>query len=294
MVKINFYGDTQVIEQIPENFYDFMGIIGSLFDANADQLILEYTSDGKNYYLLKEDSYNNFFLNGNPETTVNIYLNYEETNVYKNQQKEDKKINEQETVEIEQLKIEEKEEDDEDINTESKKNDNNEIKIPEITKDMVINSIVKQVKENMQKSRILLQQKEEEEKRKKKEKEEKEKEEIKGISDQISNLITNRLDNLKQELINESQVKFSQIMSESQLNVKNLLENNNNNDENKEVVHSLEEHPGITCSKCGMGPIKGNRYCCVYCNNVNYCEQCEEIDGLKHGHPLYKFKLRIK
>ena len=84
-------------------------------------------------------------------------------------------------------------------------------------------------------------------------------------------------------------------MSESQLNVKNLLENNNNNsDENKEVIHSLEEHPGIACSKCGMNPIKGNRYCCVYCNNVNYCEQCEEIDGLKHGHPLYKFKLRIK
>ena len=61
MVKINFYGDTQVIEQIPENFYDFMGIIGSLFDSNADQLTLEYTTDSKNYYLLKEDSYNNFF-----------------------------------------------------------------------------------------------------------------------------------------------------------------------------------------------------------------------------------------
>ena len=85
-------------------------------------------------------------------------------------------------------------------------------------------------------------------------------------------------------------------MLESQLNVKNLLENNNNNnnDENKEVIHSLEEHPGIACSKCGMDPIKGNRYCCVYCNNINYCEQFEENEGLKHGHPLYIFKLRIE
>ena len=48
-----------------------------------------------------------------------------------------------------------------------------------ITRDMVINSILKQVRENMQKSRILMQQKEkeEEEKRKKLEKEEKERKE---------------------------------------------------------------------------------------------------------------------
>ena len=168
---------------------------------------------------------------------------------------------------------------------------------------MVIASIVKQVKENMQKSRILLQEKEkkEEEERKRRENEEnerkeKEKEQAKGITEQINNLITNRLDNLKEELINESQIKFSEIISESQLNLKNVFENNNiieSQDENKESLHSLEEHPGISCENCGMSPIVGNRYCCVYCSNVNYCEKCEEKNGLKHGHPFYKFKLRI-
>ena len=316
MVKFVFYQDIQEIDQIPENYYDFIQAIGILFNVQeVDKLTLEYTNDNKNFHLLNEESYNNFFLSGKPETTVFIYSSFEESNTYKNKNKEDEKLEQQET--IEEGKIEEKEDDEEEINTETKNNintDNVEIKVPEITKDMVINSILKQVRENMQKSRILMQQKEkeEEEKRKKLEKEEKERKEkeekeAKAISDQIGNLITNRLDNLKKELINESQIKFSEIMSESQLNLKNLYENNNgdnnnNNDENKEnnennentqIIQSLEEHPGISCSKCGMNPIKGNRYCCVYCNNVNYCEKCEELDGLIHGHPLYKLKLRI-
>ena len=309
MVKFVFYQDTQEIDQIPENYYDFIQAIGIIFNVQeVDKLTLEYTNDNKNFHLLNEESFNNFFLSGKPETTVFIYSSFEESNTYKN--KEDEKLEQQET--IEEGKIEEKEDDEEEINTETKNNintDNVEIKVPEITKDIVINSILKQVRENMQKSRILMQQKEKEEekKRKKLEKEEKERKEkeekeAKAISDQIGNLITNRLDNLKKELINESQIKFSEIMSESQLNLKNLYENNNgdnnNNDEkenneNTQIIQSLEEHPGISCSKCGMNPIKGNRYCCVYCNNVNYCEKCEELDGLIHGHPLYKLKLRI-
>ena len=181
------------------------------------------------------------------------------------------------------------------------------IKVPPITKEMVINSIVQQVRERMQQSRIIMQQKEKEERereekeriereKKEKERKEKEKEEEKGVSNQINNLISNRLDNLKEELINESQIKFSQIISESQLNLNKIYEENNINDNHenkKEIIQSLEKHPGFSCSKCGVNPIIGNRYCCVYCNNVNYCEKCEEENGLIHGHPLYKFKLRI-
>ena len=101
---------------------------------------------------------------------------------------------------------------------------------------------------------------------------------------------------MKEELVNESQIKFSEIISESQLNWKNVFENNNiieTEDENNESLYSLEQHPGISCENCGMSPIIGNRYCWVYCSNVNYCEKYEEKNELKHGHPLYKFKLRI-
>ena len=303
MVNIIFYEDKQEIEQIPENFYDFIQIIGVFLNLESvDNLILEYTNDNKEYKLLNNETYNEFFLSGKKDGNVYVYSSIEETNYYKNKKEEEDKKEEKEDEKKEDLKIEEKEEEEE-INTQNANNVNKDdgLKIPEITKDMVIASIVKQVKENMQKSRILQQkkQKEEEEKRKRKEKEEqerkeKEKQEIKGVSEQINNLITNRLDNLKDELINESQIKFSQIMSESQLNLNNMFGNNDNSDEeNPEVIHSLEEHPGISCSKCGMSPIVGNRYCCVYCNDLNFCEKCEEKDGLNHGHPLYKFKLRI-
>ena len=78
-------------------------------------------------------------------------------------------------------------------------------------------------------------------------------------------------------------------MTESQIKLNNL----NLEKQKENQINSLEKHPGITCSNCGMNPIIGNRYCCVYCNNVNYCEKCEEENGLIHGHPLYKFKLRI-
>ena len=306
MVKIFFYGDEQRIDQIPENYIDFIQIVGAFFNISEDeakQLSLEYTSDDKTFTLLNEENFNDFFLGGKAETKVYVYSTFEETNAYKNKNEEDKKIEEKD-----EEKIEEKEEEDE-INTnsnnknnfEENENDNKEIKIPEITKDMVIQSIVQQVKANMQKSRLLMEEKKkkEEEERERIEKEEndrkmKEEEQKKGVSDQINNLISNRLNNLKEELINESQIKFSEIMSESQINLNKIYENNIINDEKKEIIHSLEEHPGISCSKCGKNPIIGNRYCCVYCNDVNYCEECEEKNGLIHGHPLYKLKLRIE
>ena len=322
MVLIYLYDEKQEVEQIPENFLDFKPIIGILFNLETvDNLVMEYTHNNKDYNLLNNETYNNFFLSGTKDSSVFVYSSIEETNYFKNkkeqdsqkedikiEEKEDAKIEEKEDIKMEEkedIKMEEKEdikmeekEEEEEINNENNNkinNDDKEIKIPEITKDMVIASIVRQVKENMQKSRILQQkkQKEEEEERKRKENEKKEKE--KGISDQINNLITNRLDNLKEELINESQIKFSQIMSESQINLKNAFEKNNDIvEENSNFIHSLERHPGFSCNNCGIDPIVGNRYCCVYCNNINFCEKCEEKEGLRHGHPLYKFKLRIE
>ena len=295
MVKVIFYEEEQTLDQIPEAYYEFTQTIGAFFGIEeAEKLILEYTTDNKTYILLNNENYNDLFLNGNNNTIVYVYSSLEESNAFKNKKEESEKIEEKEE------KIEEKEEEDED--EEEINSDKNEykIKIPEITSDMVKASIIKQVKENMQRSRLLMleKQKKEDEERKKREREEKEKkvkeeEQKKQISNQINNLISNRLDNLKEELINESQIKMSEIISESQLNLQNIIENNIISEENVEKIHSLEEHPGIKCTKCGMSPIVGNRYCCVFCKDVNYCENCEEKNGLIHGHPMYKFKLRI-
>ena len=339
MVKILYYGEINVIDQIPENYYDFVQICGDLFSiSEVEKHVFEFSHDNKNFILLNPETYNNLFLEGKNETTVFIFMSLEETNYFQNKQKEEEKniktdeIKSENEIKTDEIKTDENEiKNENEIKTDEIKTDENEIKneneiktdqiktdenenendddggdgikVPPITKEMVINSIVQQVRERMQQSRLLLQQKEKEEKEKeekerkeKEEREKKEKEEQKGVSNQINNLISNRLDNLKEELINESQIKFSQIISESQLNLNKMYEENcinDNHENNKEIIYSMEKHPGFACNKCGMNPIVGNRYCCVYCNNVNYCEKCEEENGLIHGHPLYKFKLRL-
>ena len=200
----------------------------------------EYTHDNKNFKILNLESYNDLFLGGNKDTTVLIFTSLEETNYFNNKKEEDKKKieSDEKKIESDEIKTDEKKIESDEIKKENEKEnedgnimeEDGGIKVPPITKEMVINSIVQQVRERMQQSRIMMQQKEKEERereekeriereKKEKERKEKEKEEEKGVSNQINNLISNRLDNLKEELINESQIKFSQIISESQIQI---------------------------------------------------------------------------
>ena len=283
MVIIALYDEIKEIEQIPEKYESFLEVISNLYAIDMkeiDNLVLEYSIDGKNFIILNKYTYISLYSSGKVESNVNIYFSMEESRAFQanpnNEEKHEVKINEN-------------------INENKNENINNEVKSGEITKDMVIASIVKQVKENMQRSKILLKKKEEEEKRREEEERLRREKEEKGVSDQINNnnLITDKLNNLKTELINDSLIKYSQLLSESQINLKNVTKVNNTFEENKGKIHSLEEHPEISCSECGISPIVGNRYCCVYCRDLNYCEKCEEKNGFNHGHPLYKFKLRI-
>ena len=265
MVLIMYGENIQEIDEIPENYEDFIEFIENLYGlGEISKYTLEFTNDNKSYQKLTNETYKDFFIADSKDKSVNIYP-----------LSKDNKAN---GLQIKEEKIEKEE-----INTNSNNiNENNGIKVPEITKDMVIASIVKQVKSNMQRSRLMLEQKRR-----------KEEEENRAVKEQINNLITDRLNNLKNELISESQLKYSQILSESQINLKNMYEKISDDGQKKAKIHSLEEHPCVICSGCGMTPIVGNRYSCVYCSNLNYCEKCEEQNGFSHGHPLYKFKLRV-
>ena len=309
MVKIYFYDDEQELETIPEKYSDFTQLVGNLFRLQEiDIFIFEYTLDDKKYFLLNQGTYTNFY-NENQNAKVYIYPVYEETHHCKqeNENKIEDEKEEEKEEEINNNKINIMKEENEENN-----NDNsNEIKLPEITHDMVIASIIKKQKEKIQQSRIKLEKERKEkekklkEEKKKKEKERKEKEKkLKeekkkkekekpkdDFAGEISNLINNHVENFKKEIINESKIKLNQIITESQLQLKNM---NANDGQDEKIIHSLEKHPNITCSKCGMNPIIGNRYCCVYCDNVNFCDKCEEEIGYEHNHPLYKFKLRVE
>ena len=244
--------------------------------------INENNIESDNYIISEKEKEENFIINNNNNN--NNIIREEKENL------EDKK----EEIIIENNNLDNK------IN----ENDKNEIKLPEITKEMVIASILKGVKERRQQSKIQLEKerkeklKKEKEKKKKerakkkeekkvKKKEEKDAKKEKDFAGEINNMINNRIEEFKKDIINESQMKLSQIIiSQSHMEI--------NNNENNNEIHSLEKHPDIICCKCGMNPIIGNRYCCIQCDNVNFCDKCEEEIGYDHAHPLYKFKLRIE
>ena len=249
------------------------------FESNNNNNNIENDSEKMNIN-------NNININNNSE---NIPFIIKEDEIREVDDKEEKK----EENKIEEEKVEEKEEEEE---ISSNQNEN-EIKLPEITKEMVIASILKGVKERRQQSRIQLEKEkkekekiEKEKRRKEKEKKKLEKKEKKNdFAGEINNLITKKIENFKKELINESSIKLNQIISESQIQLQNDLDK----DKIKQIK-SLEIHPNVSCSKCGVNPIKGNRYLCALCNNINFCDKCEEEVSFNHNHPLYKFKLRLE
>ena len=292
VIKIDFCGEIKETDFIPKNFDEFKDLITNFYGAGeTDQFTYEYTFDDKKYYLITKDTYNNLFDASGQNLKINIFPSYEESNYYRQETENNNNI----IIKEEEIKEE---------NNNINKNPN-EIKLPEITKEMVIASIVKGVKERRQQSKIQLEKekkekekkekerkKREKEKKKKEEKEKKDKKVKNDFAGEISNLIANRVENFKNELVNESKIKLNQIITESQIQLKNL--NLEKNQENEKSINSLEKHPDIRCSKCGMDPIIGNRYCCMYCENVNFCEKCEDEIGFEHNHPFYKFKLRVE
>jgi hypothetical protein len=49
-------------------------------------------------------------------------------------------------------------------------------------------------------------------------------------------------------------------------------------------------HYGVGCNGCGMMPIVGIRYSCVFCPGFDYCENCEET--IPHSHNFIKMRQR--
>ena len=73
------------------------------------------------------------------------------------------------------------------------------------------------------------------------------------------------------------------------------LKKETKNVENKEIklksknskTHTIQD--GINCNIC-KNIIKGIRYKCGVCKNLNLCEICENKIGLEHNHPLLKIR----
>ncbi|CAF3333576.1 unnamed protein product [Rotaria sp. Silwood1] len=56
----------------------------------------------------------------------------------------------------------------------------------------------------------------------------------------------------------------------------------------KQQTQSIIQHTNITCDKCFMSPIVGDRYKCLFCPNVDFCQNCQSSTNHQHDskHPL--------
>jgi tetratricopeptide (TPR) repeat protein len=54
-----------------------------------------------------------------------------------------------------------------------------------------------------------------------------------------------------------------------------------------EFNHHIE-HPNVTCDGCLKSPIIGDRYKCIYCPDIDFCQDCQGLTNQQHDskHPL--------
>ena len=93
--------------------------------------------------------------------------------------------------------------------------------------------------------------------------------------------------------LNQDQLNIS--LSHNESNMKNISKISLNEKKlmlskkikKEENDNKKKTHHEIICDGCNI-PITGIRYKCVICKDFDYCEKCEDIYKIEHGHPLLK------
>ncbi|CAF1352382.1 unnamed protein product, partial [Rotaria sordida] len=101
-----------------------------------------------------------------------------------------------------------------------------------------------------------------------------------GQSNQQKEIVTLRLSS-NQEMIDVCKVKFNDDIQQ----ISNNTVTNNQNLNTNIHVH-------VTCDRCDMSPIKGDRYKCLFCSDIDFCQSCKSISRTNHNsnHPLLCIK----
>jgi len=277
MIKVHFYDDCKEIKKFISCDYDqYLFKIAQLLSLSDPKLLIfEYLNADNEYHLFDEKNYKKFL--DDHVTDIFIYSSLEEAKSYK---KND------DVLEIKSVGEGDPNFYEEDSNDENKANNYNKA-LEEKIKQNVINL----QKEKIRQSRL---QKEEEEKQKIQNQDEIiiENKIILNNNNmennEIIDIINNKFEECKEDLINESKIQATQIVMESKLK----MEENNN--DNIETPCSVEKHSGTVCNGCGLFNIQGVRYKCIQCGDFDFCEQCFEDKKNIHGHPFYKLRFIIE
>ena len=292
MIPVKLYDDKKNLDFKPSNYSEFLFEIQQLFSIDKPELYTyEYLVNDNEYFLLDDAHYQNFYNNDNVKH-IFIYTDKNEANI---------SLKKEEEPPYQEIKVKEVSnpnfyEDDSNNN-----NENNDINKNDNYQNLIIKQrIIEQQKEKIRQAKLLM---EKQEKEKEEENEvvlnenksnsndinEEKINENNEIEDKLNEILDKNFDQLKEELINESKVKLNEIVMESK--IRNI--DDEEEDDNIQTPSSVETHNGISCSGCGMCPIVGIRYKCVFCNHFDYCEKCEKEKGYIHDHPLYKLRFKI-
>ncbi|CAF1345304.1 unnamed protein product, partial [Rotaria sordida] len=97
-----------------------------------------------------------------------------------------------------------------------------------------------------------------------------------GQSNQQKEIVTLRLSS-NQEMIDICKVNFNDDIQQISNNTATNNQNLNTN-----------IHLHVTCDGCDMSPIKGDRYKCLFCPDIDFCQSCKSISRTNHNsnHPL--------
>ncbi|CAF2138506.1 unnamed protein product [Rotaria magnacalcarata] len=105
-----------------------------------------------------------------------------------------------------------------------------------------------------------------------------------GQWNQQKEIVTLRLSS-NQEMIDVCKVDFND-------NIKPKSDNKIMNNQNS----NTNIHLNVTCDGCEMSPIKGDRYKCLFCPDVDFCQSCQSVSRTNHdpnhqyNHPLLCIK----
>ncbi|CAF3230743.1 unnamed protein product [Rotaria socialis] len=105
-----------------------------------------------------------------------------------------------------------------------------------------------------------------------------------GQSNQQKEIVTLRL-NSNQEMRDVCEVVFN---DDRKLKSENQIKNDQNS--------NMKIHQQVICDGCGMLPIIGDRYTCLFCSNIDFCQSCHSASRTNHdtnhhyNHPLLCIK----
>ncbi|CAF1410641.1 unnamed protein product [Rotaria sordida] len=105
-----------------------------------------------------------------------------------------------------------------------------------------------------------------------------------GQSNQQKEIVTLRLSS-NQEMIDVCKVEF-----EDDIKQKSKTKITNDQDSNMTI------HSNVICDGCDMSPIKGDRYRCLFCPDIDFCQSCKSTSRInydsnhQYNHPLLCIK----